>query len=123
MKGYHVHSTVKGFRGFTAPASLKSRQARALGVAGSRFPGLYRPGLIEVLAAPAAFEGGGGSFRGFTAPASLKAIADAQRALGADRFRGFTAPASLKGIAIGGNKRKNAAFPGLYRPGLIEGST
>ena len=36
-----------GFRGFTAPASLKPMLLRASGSAPAAFPGLYRPGLIE----------------------------------------------------------------------------
>ena len=38
-----------GFRGFTAPASLKCRtDAAYCGIMMPSFPGLYRPGLIEV---------------------------------------------------------------------------
>ena len=38
---------MNGFRGFTAPASLKPLQIAYSDDGGARFPGLYRPGLIE----------------------------------------------------------------------------
>ena len=37
------------------------------------------------------------------------------------RFRGFTAPASLKVRRHVGDGAVGKAFPGLYRPSLIEG--
>ena len=61
-----------------------------------RFPGLYRPGLIEASLSPGRQEVGKGRFRGFTAPASLK----------------------LAGVPRASRERER--FPGLYRPGLIE---
>ena len=136
------------FRGFTAPASLKGRGRGRTRHCPSWFPGLYRPGLIEgphrrrpSRCAPQCFRGftapaslkaigrtrGEASrrrrFRGFTAPASLKAAPTVCPVPMRASFRGFTAPASLKAgfgvVAIGHLTR----FPGLYRPGLIEGSS
>ena len=60
------------------------------------FPGLYRPGLIEVPPARCAAVSVSRCFRGFIAPASLKF------------YVAFT-------IAVSPRR-----FPGLYRPGLIE---
>ena len=111
------------------------------------FPGLYRPGLIEG-ARPSPLPSHGARFRGFTAPASLKAIRSATAEIMSLRFRGFTAPASLKGspqdratlprnqgfrgftapASLKGSpysvaRIRAATFPGLYRPGLIEGDS
>ena len=115
-----------------------------MSTASSAFPGLYRPGLIEVLAtkepgapslrrfrgftAPASLKcdaGSGpatrvGGFRGFTAPASLKSPPRRRGPAPAPCFRGFTAPASLKSSRPSPPMGKSASFPGLYRPGLIE---
>ena len=87
-----------GFRGFTAPASLKRRSVvMSLRPPLTGFPGLYRPGLIEALIRADQISPIRRGFRGFTAPASLKlnteTDADGTDDLG---FRGFTAPASLK---------------------------
>ena len=60
-------------------------------------------------------------FRGFTAPASLKEVARLRIWAHSRGFRGFTAPASLK-VEEGWNSSvPMEVFPGLYRPGLIEG--
>ena len=61
-----------------------------------RFPGLYRPGLIEVARAPGSRRPRKEGFRGFTAPASLKSGAPTPGGALLYGFRGFTAPASLK---------------------------
>ena len=84
------------------------------------FPGLYRPGLIEVAPGGMAESGRRKSFRGFTAPASLKYGFRAHQHLDAPGFRGFTAPASLKSWGGRTAALPPAVFPGLYRPGLIE---
>ena len=87
------------------------------------FPGLQRPGLIEGTLSPLT-RTWSLSFRGFNAPASLK---DQQREdLGEPvslRFRGFNAPASLKDYLSAEYHGLRDEFPGLQRPGLIEGAT
>ena len=118
-----------GFRGFTAPASLKRAPCPAPGLALLvGFPGLYRPGLIEAPVLDHGDDLGVEGFRGFTAPASLKR-AVALRAAGPipSGFRGFTAPASLKQLIAGvGVQVALEGFRGFTAPAslkqLLQGS-
>ena len=64
----------RGFRGFTAPASLKP----VMGVKATlnvlaRFPGLYRPGLIEAGSCGCATPSGRARFPGLYRPGLIEA--------------------------------------------------
>ena len=86
----------EGFRGISAPASLKPVRSGADDAWARRFPGHFCPGLIEAAA-----------------------LAPTLRASPAG-FRGISAPASLKPLGLGDEIRELAAFPGHFCPGLIE---
>ena len=93
----------------------------AFRLAAHRFPGLYRPGLIEARANTRARARAPTGFPGLYRPGLIEARC--RTSGGASRwarFRGFTAPASLKQAHAVTARAMATAFPGLYRPGLIE---
>ena len=107
------------FRGFTAPASLKGGRAHPLPAPAGGFRGFTAPASLKAPRSRSS-RGAARRFRGFTAPASLKARPGPGHRRRLAGFRGFTAPASLKAddhVLPPGLEW----FPGLYRPGLIEG--
>ena len=110
------------FRGFTAPASLKGAALPTGG--GTAFPG-FRGFTAPASLKGAALPTGGGTafpgFRGFTAPASLKVRPSHRMASPSMEFPGLYRPGLIEGRALATPSLGVAAFPGLYRPGLIEG--
>ena len=110
-----------GFRGFTAPASLKLPGVWRVDVDRRGFPGLYRPGLIEAGGGQASTGAVRCGFRGFTAPASLKLLPLGHgNHVRPRRFRGFTAPASLKQLRFRPRERRFLRFRGFTAPASLK---
>ena len=108
------------FRGFIAPASLKySIDIKFLRLS-QRFPGLHRPGLIEVATLLPACGMTPHDFRGFIAPASLKFETIVTAAEAEAGFPGLHRPGLIEVVRERGSDCPPLRFPGLHRPGLIE---
>ena len=92
ISGHQKTITNRGFRGFTAPASLEPGVSGLAWTAAHRFPGLYRPGLIGAGFYAAAWLRTRTGFRGFTAPASLELGGGHHQLAGDDGVSGALPP-------------------------------
>ena len=110
------------FPGLYRPGLIEARRAGAAATPSAWFPGLYRPGLIEAPGKPPPLRWSL-AFPGLYRPGLIEAREGGARGgAGMTRFRGFTAPASLKPVDPEHARPIVDRFPGLYRPGLIEAS-
>ena len=85
-----------------------------------RFPGRYRPGLIEARADRGRQGNSDRPFRGVIAPASLKRQLRCQISILFGAFPGRYRPGLIEAAGSRAQPSCPARFPGRYRPGLIE---
>ena len=114
------HGQDPRFPGLYRPGLIEARSLPLLASAHAEFPGLYRPGLIEACSIGAGARVPFAGFRGFTAPASLKRAHCLCLVLLMPRFPGLYRPGLIEASCPPSSSRRSSPFPGLYRPGLIE---